>query len=166
MHAVERGHFEESRRGPVAHGDEDRPELLLERHHLPDERHVVDTQAGAMDVRQSQGLEESESLGGEHGDAARRRQVAGVLEIPEDATQVGGDRFTIGAREGTRGERSDRLPHAVLHLDEVLAARFVARLELQVARHDPLGTGLDGGERCHAGAQITLDRDDRLTAHG
>ena len=60
--------------------------------------------------------------------------------------EIGRDTFALLMRAWLPGQRGLHLFHAVFHLDEVLATRPVARLELQVARHNPLRSRLDGGE--------------------
>ena len=141
--AVVCGDFEESGRGPVVDHDQDRSELLVEGDQLADQRLVLDGQTGAMHVRQRQRLEHVEAVGREDRDCARARQVIRLLEVVQHPLQVGGDRLPIRVSGRLPGEPRGRLLHAVLHLDEVLAARTIARFQLQVTRHDPVWPRLD-----------------------
>ena len=122
---------------------QDHAELFVERDQLAYQRLVVDRQTRAMDVRQWQCLEEIESLRRKDRDGARARQVIRLLEIVQHPLQFSGDRFTVRVPERLAGQRCDRLLHAVLHLDEVLAAGAIARLQLEIARHDPIWARFD-----------------------
>src|SRR5437660_68538 len=100
-------------------------------------------------VRQRNHVEQADGLAHEQRDATRVRQLSGLLEVAADPFQVGGDLVAHRALQGLALELRERRPDPVLHLDQVLAARLVARLELQVARHDPVGPGANGGEPSH-----------------
>ena len=118
-------------------------ELFVERDQLAYQRLVVERQTRAMDVRQWQCVEEIESLRRKDRDGARARQVIRLLEVVQHPLQVGGDRFAVRVAERLAGQRGGRLLHAVLHLDQILAAGAIAWLHLEIARHDPVWARVD-----------------------
>ena len=119
-----------------------------------------------MDVWQRHDLEQSNRPAREQGDPARRGQPRRLLEIAAHALQI--RRHAVARRplQPLLLECLERLAHAVLHLDEVLAARLVARLELQVAGHDLVGPGAQGREALDGAAHRALGREMGQRGHG
>src|SRR3989442_121696 len=64
-----------------------------------------------------------------------------VRRLTQHALQVARDPLASSALLGLPGEVRQRLPHPVLDLDEIFAPRLVAWLELEIARHHPVGSG-------------------------
>jgi hypothetical protein len=143
---VERGHFEEPRPRPIAGRDQQRPEVLLQRHELADQRRGLDVQARPVDVRERDDLEQPHCPAREQRDATRRRQAPRLVEVVPHPFEIGRDLVAACALQRLALEGGERRANAVLHLDEVLATRLVARLQLQITRHDPVGAGLDRAE--------------------
>src|SRR5689334_11315406 len=96
-----------------------------------------------MHVRQGEDVEQVETAARKERDPACRGEAARLLEVGEYALQVGRDGVPHRTLERPALQRRGCLPHPVLHFDEVLAPRLVARLELQVARDYLIVTGLD-----------------------
>ena len=142
LHAVVRRDLEEAGGGAVVHDCENGPELL-ESQELAYQRLMIDRQSRPVHVGQRQRLEQSQLARGEDRDGAGARQVVRLFEIVEHLPQTGRDHFAVFVRQCLSRQGTFTLPHAVLHLDEILAARAVARLELQVTGDHPVTVWLD-----------------------
>ncbi len=117
---------------------------------------MIDGEPRPMHVRQRQRLEQGQLVGGEDCDGTRPREMVRLFEVIEHLPQRCRDRFAVLVRQGLPRELRFTLAHAVLHLDEVFAARAVARLELQITADHPVSAWLDRRQARDEGLGVLL----------
>jgi hypothetical protein len=84
------------------------------------------------------GLEQVDPLTRENGEPLGVGQIAGVPKEIMDPVEVARDFLRQAALEAEPRQGLNSRFHPVLHLDEILAAGPVARLELQVTGNHPM----------------------------
>ncbi len=148
------GHLEEPGLAPIEHHGEQPAKLVFHRRELAYQRAGIHREAGAMDHRKGHGLEQVDSLAGKYGQALRVRQIPRIPEELLHPVQVSAHFIGDTAVEPEPRQGLDRRFHPVFDLDQILAARAVARLELQIAGDYPMIAGLDPGQPFQHGRKL------------
>jgi hypothetical protein len=146
---AERRYREHARRRAIVHRAEHASKLVVEGGRFADEGRVVDREPRAEYRGQGDDLEQIERLTREQRDALSFAQVVGMLEVLPHPLQVTPHRVPLLPAEATLLQPLELRLDPVLQLDEVLAAASVARLELEVARHDPVLARPEVGQPVH-----------------